>query len=63
MAMNSVNQVEIIKSTLDGFKARCSQNYIEISEEDMVMLHQVLNDILITHQDNSNMIGGEWDNG
>jgi hypothetical protein len=63
MAMNMMDQEEIVKSVVDSFRVRCNHKHIEVTAEELQRVYDVLGEILEGYQDNSGMIGGQWDNG
>jgi len=63
MSMNKMDQQEIVKATVDGFRVRCQHKHIEIHEAELQRVTDLLDEILEPRQDNAGMIGGEWDNG
>jgi hypothetical protein len=63
MSMNKMDQEEIVKATVDGFRVRCQHKNIDIGDLELQAMGLYIGEMLKPFQDNTGMIGGDWDNG
>jgi hypothetical protein len=61
MTMNSDDMREIVNSTVDSFRVRCSHRMINPSAKDLDKLQRTIQDILIPYIDNSANTGDARD--
>jgi hypothetical protein len=52
-----MDQNEIVKSSVDGFKVRCDHRMISLSQKDIDTLTDTLNEILNQYVDNAQLQG------